>query len=208
VGWLGTDGSFTAERADPEWVARTELVRVGKLIYERKCNAASDGNLSYWLSDDEILITPSGAHKGFLDAADLVVMDQEGRKVRGTGTPTSEYRVHARIYQLRRDIRCVIHVHAPCALAASLAGVDLHRTYATVPPVPTTDYAPPASPECPEVLEPYIRDYNGAILPRHGLVVWADSIWNAFVRVESIEHLAKAVLAAAATGLLTSMPPE
>ena len=208
VGWLGPDGVFKEESADPEWVARTELVRVGKLIYRRDYNAASNGNLSYRLSDDEILVTPAGAHKGFLDAADLVVVDHQGRKVSGMGTPTSEHLVHARIYELRDDIRCIIHVHTPYALAASLAGVDLRQTYVMAPPVPTTEYAPPSSAQCPEVLEPYIRDYNGAILPRHGLVVWADSIWKAFVRIEDIEHLAKAVLTAAATGPIAPVSAE
>lgn len=208
VGWLGADGTFLEESADPEWVARTELVHVGKLLYEREYNAGKDGNLSCRLSDDEILITPSGVHKGFLDAADLVVMDLQGLKLRGVGAPTSEYRVHARIYQVRNDIRCVIHVHAPYALAVSLAGVDLRRTYVTAPPVPTTDYAPPSSARCPEVLEPYLGDYDAAILPRHGLVAWADSPWNAFVRIEGIEHLAKAVLTAAATGRLTTLSQE
>jgi L-fuculose-phosphate aldolase len=208
VGWLELSGEFSEESVDPEWTARVELVRVARLIYERDYNATIDGNLSCRLGEDEVLITPSGAHNGFLDPADLVVMDLDGRTVRGTGNPTSEFRLHTRIYRRRDDIRCVIHVHAPYALAASLAGIDLHQTFVTMAPIPTTKYARISSAQSPEVLEPYIQDYSWAILPRHGPVAWADTIWNAFLRIEGLEHFAKVVLAAAACGPLTPMSAE
>ncbi len=208
VGWLDSSGDFSEEPADPEWAARVELTRVARLIYERDYNATIDGNLSYRLGDDEVLITPCGAHNGFLDPADLVVMDLDGRTVRGAGTSTSEFRLHRRIYRKRSDIRCVIHVHAPYALAASLAGIDLHETYVTMAPVPTTQYARISSAQSPEVLEPYIQDYNWAILPRHGPVAWADTIWNAFLRIEGLEHFAKVLLTAAGSGPLTPMSDE
>lgn len=208
VGWLDLLGDFYEETADTEWTARLELVRVARLIYERNYNATIDGNLSFRLGEDEVLITPSGAHNGFLDPTDLVVMDLEGRTVRGSGKSTSEFRLHTRIYRRRSDIRCVMHVHAPHALAASLAGIDLHQTFVTMAPVPTTQYARVSSAKSPEVLEPYIPDYNWAILPRHGPVVWADTIWNAFLRIEGLEHFAKVVLAAAACGPLTPMSAE
>lgn len=208
VGWLNPWGEFTEEPTDPEWAARNELVRVARLVYERDYNATIDGNLSYRLGPDEVLITPGGAHNGFLDPADLVVMDLDGRSVRGAGTATSEYRLHSSVYRHRDDIRCVIHVHAPYVLAASLAGIDLHQTYVTMAPVPTTRYARISSAQGPEVLEPYIQGYNWAVLPRHGPVVWADSIWNAFLRIEGLEHFAKVVLAAAACGPLTPMSAD
>jgi len=208
VGWLDSSGGFSEGAVDHEWATRVELVRVARLIYERGYNATIDGNLSCRLADNEFLITPSGSHNGFLDPTDLVVMDLNGRIVRGEGKATSEFRLHSHIYQRRDGIRCVIHVHAPCALAASLAGIDLHDTYVTMAPVPTTNYARISSAQSPEVLEPFIQDYNWAILPRHGPVVWADSIWNAFLRIEGLEHFAKAVLTAAACGPLTPMSAE
>jgi len=191
-----------------EGAARRALVRVARLLYERDYNATIDGNLSLRLSRDEILITPSGRHNGFLETGDLVVIDLEGNKVRGSGKPTSELRLHTRIYQRREDIRSVIHVHAPYALAATLAGIDLHQTYVTMAPVPTTRYARIASAQSAEVIDPFITDYNWAILPRHGPVVWADTLWNAFLRIEGLEHFAKVVLAAAAVGPIEPMLRE
>ena len=205
-GWITPDGRFHAHRADPEWQARCEIVRIARLIYERGYNASIDGNLSVRLSERELLMTPSGHHNGFLRPEDLVVVDPVGRLLRGQRQPTAEYRLHTALYASRDDISCVVHVHSPFAVAASLAGVDLARSWITVAPVPTTEYARIASPQSPEVMKPFMGDYNWAILPRHGTVAWAETLWDAFLRVEALEHYAKVVMAARATGPIEPMP--
>ena len=153
-------------------------------------------------------MTPSGCHLGFLQPDDLVVTDLSGELVRGERPPTSEYRLHTALYARRRELSCVVHVHSPFAVAASLAGVDLAKAFMTVAPIPTTAYARISSEQSPRVLEPYIDDYNWAILPRHGTVAWADSLWNAFLRVEGLEHAAKILMAARATGPIEPLSPE
>ncbi len=207
-GWLDPEGRFHAHRDDPEWVARTEIVRIARLIYERGYNVSIDGNISVRLSPDELLITPSGRHNGFLRPEELVVVDPAGRLLRGEGCPTSEYRLHTALHASRKDITCVIHVHSPFAVAASLAGVDLAKTWISVAPVPTTAYARISSPESPAALAPFIADYNWAILPRHGTVAWADTLWSAFLRIEGLEHYARVVMAARATGPIEPLPDD
>lgn len=199
-GWVDLKGRFHATRTDPEWNARREIVRVARLIYERGYNVSIDGNLSVRLSAGELLMTPSGCHLGFLQPSDLIVTNPAGKLIRGERQPTSEYRLHTALYARLPDIRCVVHVHSPFAVAASLAGVDLAQSYITVAPVPTTAYARISSKESPRVLEPFMKDYNWAILPRHGTVAWAGSVWDAFLRIEGLEHAAKIIMAAKATG--------
>lgn len=187
--------------------ARLELTKIAHIIYEKGYNVSIDGNLSCRLSNDTILMTPSGSHNGFIKPSDLVISDLDGNLIRGKQKVTSEYRLHVHIYKKRADINCVIHTHSPYALAASLAGIDLHdKTYITVAPVPTTEYARIASTESPKVLDPYIESYNWAIIPRHGVVTWADSIWNAFLRLEGLEHYAKILTLASSVGSVKPLP--
>lgn len=183
-----------------ELKARRELTRISHLLYERGYNVSIDGNVSHRLDDQTLLMTPSGAHLGFIRPEDFVVTDLEGRLLRGARSPTSEYRLHVELHRTRPDCRAVVHAHAPHALAASLAGIDLTQTYITVAPVPTTPYARISSAETPEVLRPFMREYNWAILPRHGVVAWANTAWDAFLRVEGLEHCAKVVMLARACG--------
>ncbi len=207
-GWLDARGRFHAHREDPEWDARRELVRIAHLIYERGYNVSIDGNLSVRLSERELLMTPSGCHLGFLQPDDLIVTDLTGRLLRGERKPTSEYRLHTALHASRPDARCVIHVHSPFAVAASLAGLDLAQTYITIAPIPTTAYARLSSEQSPRALEPFMADYSWAILPRHGTVAWAGTLWDAFLRVEGLEHAAKIVMAARATGPIEPLSPE
>ncbi len=199
-GWLDPTGVFHPHLQDPEWTARLEVVRIARLIYERGYNVSIDGNISVRLSPEELLITPSGRHNGFLHPDELVVIDPRGHKLRGDGNPTSELRLHTALHARRPDIACVIHVHSPYAVAASLVGIDLARTWISAAPIPTTAYARISSEQSPAVLEPYMRDYNWAILPRHGTVAWADTLWNAFLRIEGLEHCARIVMSARAAG--------
>lgn len=173
-----------------------QLIRVGQLIYERGINVSLDGNLSLRLEDGRILLTRSGAHKGFLSPQDCIVVDIEGRVLDGYGHASSEFPMHAEVYRCRQDVGAVIHAHAPYALACSAANIDLSKQWISIPPIPSTDYARPASQASAEVLRPFIESYFWAILPRHGAVCWGANIWEAFCRLESLEHTAKIVLSA------------
>jgi L-fuculose-phosphate aldolase len=207
-GQIDREGRFHPEPADPEGRLRQELTRISHLIYEQGYNVSIDGNLSYRLEDGSLLMTPSGSHNGFIRPEEFVVTRPDGTLLRGERRPTSEYRLHVELHRTRPDCRCVIHVHSPYAVAASLAGVDLARTYVSVAPVPTTPYARISSEESPVVLRPYMEDYNWAILPRHGVVAWADTPWNAFLRIEGLEHYAKVVMTARACGPIEPLSPD
>ncbi len=208
TGSIDHQGQFSADPEDPEWLARRELTRVSHLLYERGYNVSIDGNVSWRLDDGSLLITPTGVHLGFLRPDDLVVVRPDGSLLRGLRPPTSEFRLHVELHRTRPDCRCVVHAHAPYAVAASLAGVNLHETYITAAPVPTTAYARISSDQSPAALRPYMEAYNWAILPRHGVVAWAQTAWDAFLRVEGLEHYAKVVMIARGCGPIEPLSPE
>ena len=68
----------------PERKLREEIIKFSHLCYERHMLVAMDGNLSVKLSENEILCTKAGCHKGFLVDEDLVVIDRKGKKLRGS----------------------------------------------------------------------------------------------------------------------------
>ena len=207
-GDLDLQGNFHPRQVPREIQQRTELTRIAHLLYQRGYNVSIDGNLSMRLSDGEILISPTGSHLGFVRPEDFVVVDPAGRLLRGTAQPTSEYRLHVALYQQRPDIQSVVHAHSPYAVAASLAGVDLHKTYITAAPIPTTEYARISSAQSAAAVAPHADLYNWAILPRHGTVAWAATPWEAFLRIEGLEHCAKVVMTAGAVGVIEPLPND
>ena len=57
---------------------RKAIVKVGVKLQKNRFIAGTDGNISVKLSDNKILITPSGFRKGELESDDLVVIDFKG----------------------------------------------------------------------------------------------------------------------------------
>ncbi len=196
---------------------RREMVRIGRLMWERGYVAATDGNLSARLGRDRILVTPSGASKGFLSADDLVVIRPDGEPLggyRGRGRrPSSEIAMHLAVYEQRPDVWAVIHAHPPLAVAFSIAGESLARcvlpeVIVTLGAIPTTDYATPGTAEVPASIREAIAEYDALILAHHGTLTVGVTLWEAYLRLEKVEHTAQITLAARQLGRVNTLPPE
>jgi L-fuculose-phosphate aldolase len=206
-------------RRATEHELRQEMVRIGRLMWERGYLAATDGNLSTRLGSDRLLVTPSGSSKGFLSTDDLMVIRLDGEPVsRFTHSsrdakPSSEILMHLEVYRQRPDVSAVVHAHPPLATAFSIAGVSLARcvlpeVIVTLGGIPTTDYATPGTLEVPETIERLIQDYDAIILAHHGSLTVGQTLWEAYLRLEKVEHTAEITFAAQQLGQVSSLSPE
>ena len=172
---------------------RREMIRVGRLIWERGFVAATDGNLSARIGANRLLVTASGMSKGFLSDEDLVIISLDGKPVssyRGRDArPSTEIAMHLEVYRQRPDVNAVIHAHPPLATAFSIAGVSLARcvipeVIVTMGGIPTAEYATPGTPEVPASIQGAIRDYDALILAHHGSLTVGNTLWEAYLRLE------------------------
>jgi L-fuculose-phosphate aldolase len=196
----------------PEHELRRDIVLICRRLSERGYIAATDGNVSARLTGPggagRILITPSGLHKGFIKEDDIVLCDLSGRLIRGRRKPSSEMLMHLKAYELRPDIGAVVHAHPPLATAFTIAKVSLARcvlpeVVITMGSIPTTAYATPSTPEGPEVIKDLIRDHDALVLDRHGTLTVGRDLFDAYGKLEKIEHTAQVTLAARMLGNLT-----
>jgi L-fuculose-phosphate aldolase len=210
--------SFPGKRIT-EHELRREMVRVGRLMWERGYVAATDGNLSARLGTDRLLVTPSGLSKGFLSADDLVVMRLDGKGAsqavyRGRGAkPSSEIAMHLEVYRLRPDVRAVVHAHPPLAVSFSIAGVSLARcvlpeVVVTLGGIPTAEYATPGTDEVPGSIRQAVQDSDALLLAHHGSLTLGGTLWEAYLRLEKVEHTAQITLAAQQLGGVKTLSPE
>ena len=184
---------------------RKALCDAGRVLYERGLIGPTDGNLSARLRDGRLLCTPSGAHKGELRDNDLVLLDLDGRVLRG-GKPSSELKMHLGIYSQKPSVQCIVHAHPPSAVGLTVAGGGLDPP--VVPEilfamgrVPTVPYASPTTGDVPEAVAAVVADGCEAfMLARHGSVVLCDDPMTGVVRTEIIEHTAKITVAARSAG--------
>ncbi len=210
-------GELESGKRLTEHELRREMIRVGRLMWERGYVAATDGNLSARLGANRLLVTASGLSKGFLTDDGLIVIGLDGEPVaayRGRGQrPSSEISMHLEVYRQRPDVKAVVHAHPPLATAFSIAGVSLARcvipeVIVTLGGIPTAEYATPGTAEVPVSIRQAISDYDAIILAHHGSLTVGSSLWEAYLRLEKVEHTAEITLAAQQLGQVHTLSPE
>jgi len=208
--------NYADSRTEQTW--RKEIVRVGRLLHERGYVAATDGNVSVRLSKNRILSTPSGFSKGFLAPEQLVVTDLEGKRVPSYEPasralkPTSELPMHLEAYRRRPDIGAVVHAHPPICVALSIAGISLAKcllpeVVVTLGLIPTTEYATPSSAEGPGAIRDLIANHDALVIRRHGTLTVGQDPFDAYLKVEKMEHAAYVTLILRQLGQETPLPP-
>ena len=185
---------------------REAVCRVGRLLYDRGYVAANDGNISVKVAENRLLITPSGVSKGRMTPEMLLVTDMDGTVIEGDRHPTSEGKMHLEVYRGRPDVNAVVHAHPPVSTAFAVCRRGLETPYlselvAGLGQVPcTTSFAMLSTEEVPESVRPYLADHNALLLANHGALAWGGDLWEAFDRLETVEHTAKIVLNAQLLG--------
>ena len=185
---------------------REAVCRVGKLLYDRGYVAANDGNISVKVAENRLLITPSGVSKGRMTPEMLLVTDMDGIVIEGDRHPSSEGKMHLEVYRGRPDVNAVVHAHPPVSTAFAVCRRGLEAPYLSelvvglgrVPCTPS--FAMLSTGEVPESVRPYLAEHNALLLANHGALAWGGDLWEAFDRLETVEHTAKILLNAQLLG--------
>ncbi len=193
--------------------SRADLVRVCHLIYQKGWVAMNDGNVSIRLDEDRILCTPTAVSKGFVEADDLIVCGMDGKKLCGVRESTSEIAMHLAIYSMRPDVSSVVHAHPPVATGFAAAGRALDKALlpevvVQLGAVPLARYGLPGTPALSAGMLPLIPNYDAVLLQNHGCTAWGQDIWEAFFRMEMVEHFARITFVAEMMGGARALPRE
>lgn len=178
---------------------REAVCRVGRLLYDRGYVAANDGNISVKVAENRLLITPSGVSKGRMTPEMLLVTDMDGTVIEGDRHPSSEGKMHLEVYRGRPDVNAVVHAHPPVSTAFAVCRRGLETPYLSelvvgLGQVPCTpSFAMLSTEEVPESVRPYLAEHNALLLANHGALAWGGDLWEAFDRLETVEHTAKIV---------------
>jgi L-fuculose-phosphate aldolase len=193
--------------------ARSAVIGACRRLYERGLIAGPDGNVSVLLDDESILVTPSGLSKVDLVCEDLVVVDRRGLVREGRLAPSSELRMHLRMYDRRPEIRAVVHAHPPVATGFAVAGesfmapvlpeVILQMGLGTVPLV---RYATPGSEALADLFDEYLAaGHDAFLMANHGATTIGVTLQVALQRMESLEHVARILQTARTLGTVNAL---
>ena len=195
-----------------ESAARKLICEIGKLLYERSYVVSSDGNVSVRLDENRILATPTMTCKGRMTEECLAVTDMDGRPLTDKKA-SSELAMHLLIYKMRPDIKAVCHAHPPHGTAFAVAGLAIDKpilseVILTLGCVPLTDYGTPSTNELTESMKPFVEHHNALLMANHGAVAYGEDLWQAFDRLETLEHTAKIAILAKALGGANDLPKD
>ena len=96
-----------------DYEAKQAILEVGRRMYMKNFVAANDGNISCKVSEDTIWCTPTGVSKGYMTDDMLVLMDLDGNVLKGNLKPSSEVKMHLRVYKENPKMNAVVHAHPP-----------------------------------------------------------------------------------------------
>ncbi len=184
---------------------KSDIVEVGRRLYERGFVASNDGNITVRFAEDRLLTTPASVSKGFMTPEMMVVVDLDGKKVEGIRNASSELKMHLEVYRQRPDVKAVVHAHPALATGFAVAGIPLDRAVLpevifTLGSIPIADYATPSTLELPNAVRQYIKAHDGLLLANHGALAVGTDVFSAYYKMETIEHFAKISLTARLLG--------
>src|SRR3954465_5799253 len=166
---------------------RRKLTNAGRILTSQDQGDFVAGHVTVRLPEDpnRFLMKPGTIGLDEMTPDNIITVDLEGRKVGGSMPRHNEVFIHSEVLRARSDIQCVIHTHAPHAVAFSSLGREL------VPVNNEAGYFYKQLPAFSETSEPIVTrergkavarglGQNSAVLLRnHGIVTGGRSIEEA-----------------------------
>jgi L-fuculose-phosphate aldolase len=187
---------------------KQEMCEIGQRIYNRGFAAANDGNITYRISENEVLCTPTMICKGFMKPDDICSVDMQGNQLSGRRKRTSEVLLHLAIMKERPDVKSCVHCHPPHATAFAVAREPipqciLPEVEVFLGDVPITAYETPGGQKFADTVLPFVKRSNVIILANHGTVSFGESLERAYWWTEILDAYCRILLLSKQLGRVT-----
>lgn len=183
---------------------RNEIIAVVRQFNNTGLSFGRSGNVSV-RTPRGYLITATGIAYADMKAKDIVEMDHQGRSLAGKRKPSSEWRMHSAIYQNRRNINAIVHVHSPYATGVActrrpIPGFHYMVTVLGGGAIPCAKYATFGTEKLARNVVAALGNLHACLLANHGQIAVAEDLTTAFRYAGEIENLAKQYCISLAAG--------
>lgn len=171
-----------------------EFVRQARRVGEAGLTICSSGNISWRLSNGEVLLSGTGSWVPELTADRVSVCDLATGEILNGVRPSMESTFHMGVMRRRKDVNVVLHFQSPYATAVACmekrpdnfnftAEMALH----VGEEIPMIPYFRPGSPQLAEHVIEAMENHNSVMLLKHGQVVCGEDFDHAFERAMFFE---------------------
>jgi L-fuculose-phosphate aldolase len=158
-------------------------------LYQKGLITASDGNISYKISEKKIIINKTNVFKGKIREEDLIIVNLNKEL---PATASKELKLHLNLYAINPQIKAIIHSHPIYPLIIKKPNKDfLKGTGLKEKEISFLPYYPPGSKELAIKIKKIGKDKRLIILKSHGIVVLEKDLKEAFFLTEKINFWAK-----------------
>ncbi len=173
------------------------LIASAKRCFDLRLQTNAGGNLSVRLeSVDAIVIKPSGV--GFAECTrdNLQVVHLDGTIEPSPHKPSKDLDFHLDLYNIREDIRAVVHCHSPWATGYASAGIEIPcltvQTIEKIGRMPLIPLSAKGGPQTDVEISPVFKDtkVKAAVLANHGTIGVGKDLMAAQYLAEIIEETA------------------
>lgn len=184
---------------------RKEVARFMRRLYRQKLTTTSGGNISLRISQDIILITPSGTDKGRMRWKEVGIMNIVGENLTPDLKPSIESEMHLSIYRRKKDIFAIVHAHPVFASSftamKSAIRTDLTAEAKAICGNPRfVPYALMGTKELAVLAADLVEESDILLLENHGILATGANLLEAFDKLEVLENAAIMTLIVEMTG--------
>jgi ribulose-5-phosphate 4-epimerase/fuculose-1-phosphate aldolase len=194
--------------------ARAQLAQCGRALHRLDLFGLA-GHVSLRVPESPlILITPGGGlDKARLSAADLVLIDADGKRVVGEHPVPWETPIHTAIHAARPALAAVGHLHAHWSTVFSVVDrpLDVVLNYAVPLRGPVPRYEDPwwvTTPQQAAALVAALGDAPAVLMRGHGITVVGETLAALFYAAMALEENARVLWEASALGAPRPIPAD
>ena len=182
------------------------LIEVGRDLVRRELTKASAGNLSFRdpLDPSYFFVTGTGTWLDTLDYDCFARVAVDGSNNDQKVEPSTEWRMHAKVYAVRPDAQVVLHAHPVYSVLMAAMEKEIrlftldHVSY--VGSIGFSEFHPNGSDELANTTAAEMLDNNCVIMQHHGCCVADESVTKAYRRLLNLEDAAQNSYLALAVG--------
>lgn len=164
-------------------------------LYEQKLTTTSGGNISQRF-EDVILITPSQTDKGRISGNEVGILGLDGTNHTPELKPSMESKMHQEIYNIRPDIKAIVHAHPVFATSFCISKKEIKtnlagESWAVIGKPVKASYQLMGTLDLANVVAEACLKGNVVLLENHGILAIGNNLLQAFDRIEVTEAAAK-----------------
>ncbi len=190
---------------------RRQVAAAYRELGRRGFAPGSAGNVSV-RTPGGMMITPSAVSAEDVNPRSVVRLTLAGA-VAGAGKPSSEWPMHAAIYDAFPAAHAIVHTHADACTALACLNEDLPAFHYMIAAFGGDDvrcapYVTFGTPELAQAAVVALRDRRACLLANHGMIVHAASADRALTDAIILESLCRQYLLARAAGAVRILTPD